>query len=60
MILTPLTSSLAVRSGSDDPVWLDFVTALLQTDPDRRPTAVQALAHPFLATELPFEPYEMG
>lgn len=34
-----------------DPGFLDFLTALLQVDPAKRPDAKQALSHPWLAHE---------
>ncbi len=36
-----------------DTGFLDFLTALLQIDPDLRPTAQAALAHPWLQTPMP-------
>lgn len=47
-IITPCTSNLRVRlNHSDDELFVDFVAALLSLDPDRRPTAAQALQHPW-------------
>ncbi len=42
-----------------DAGFLDFLTTLLQIDPDLRPTAKAALEHPWLQTELPFPPYAL-
>ena len=33
------------------PIVADFVTALLRLDPNARPSAAEALRHPFLASE---------
>ncbi len=41
----------------EDTGFLDFLTTLLQIDPELRPTAQAALEHPWLRTEMPFEPY---
>jgi serine/threonine protein kinase len=46
--MTPLRSSLRLRVCAEDDDFLEFLTALLQLDPARRPTAAEALAHPFL------------
>ncbi len=60
-LMHPVRSSLALRSGAEDPLWLDFIASLLAVDPQARPTAAQALQHPWLAQAnvLPFEPYVM-
>lgn len=58
-VYTPQRTNLRVRSGCRDRGFLDFLAALLVIDPEKRPTAAQALRHPWLATELPFEPYVM-
>ena len=58
--MRPTPTNLSVRSGSADPLWLDFIHAVLSVDPATRPTAAQALQHPWLAEELPFEPYVLA
>lgn len=50
-ILRPKPTSLAARSHADDPLFLSFVGSLLSVDPEHRPTALQALKHPWLATD---------
>jgi hypothetical protein len=58
-LLFPATSNLRVRLGCDDRGFLDFLTALLSIDPDARPTAAQALRHPWLQELLPVEAYQL-
>lgn len=64
-ILSPGRTSLATVLGVDPDEsaaaagFLDFLTALLQIDPARRPTAREALEHPWLALPLEFEPYAL-
>jgi len=58
-LLTPGRTNLRTVLDCDDALFLDFLAALLQLDPARRPTARQALEHPFLQQDLPFEPYEL-
>ncbi len=53
----PRPSSLASVTGIQDPLFLDFLTSLLQMDPNQRPTAKAALEHPWLKQEMSFEPY---
>eukprot|EP00899_Mesostigma_viride_P013059 jgi/Mesvir1/21754/Mv04159-RA.1 len=47
-ILHPKLSSLAHRVPQADKELLDFMSQLLQVDPDKRPSAEEALAHPWL------------
>ena len=44
----PCATSLRTRLRCDDEGFLDFVAALLTLDPAHRPTAAQALQHPWL------------
>lgn len=46
-ILVPKKSSLAHRLRTEDLFFLDFVRNLLQIDPGKRPTATEALKHPW-------------
>lgn len=46
--LRPKRSSLSRRVGDADAGLLDFITCLLQVDPARRPSAAEALYHPWL------------
>lgn len=53
-VLVPKRSSLKARLHSEDPMFLDFVRCLLDVDKDRRPTASEALRHPFI-TECKYQ-----
>ena len=46
--LYPKRTKLKHRVGTDDALFLDFATQLLHLDPHKRPTADEALQHPFL------------
>lgn len=59
-LYSPKRTNLRIRSGCQDPLFLDFLTALLSLDPAKRPTAAQALRHPWLAVEYEYEPYVMN
>uniref|UniRef100_A0A0D3JS64 Protein kinase domain-containing protein n=1 Tax=Emiliania huxleyi (strain CCMP1516) TaxID=280463 RepID=A0A0D3JS64_EMIH1 len=50
-LLRPKPSSLRHRLHSDDKLFLSFVGSLLKVDPDQRPTAQQALQHPWIASD---------
>lgn len=50
LILHPKRTTLAHRLHTNDPDFVDFVTQLLQLDPLKRPTAHQALQHPWITT----------
>ena len=50
-LLRPKRTSLRARCHTDDALFLSFVGSLLSIDPDERPTAEQALNHPWLATD---------
>ncbi|XXQ30110.1 Protein kinase domain-containing protein [Plasmodiophora brassicae] len=55
-ILYPKRSSLSARmpiTTSSDQCFLDFITLLLTVDWRYRPTATEALRHPFIAEPLP-------
>eukprot|EP00931_Biecheleriopsis_adriatica_P114703 TRINITY_DN90617_c0_g1_i1.p1 TRINITY_DN90617_c0_g1~~TRINITY_DN90617_c0_g1_i1.p1 ORF type:complete len:833 (+),score=207.59 TRINITY_DN90617_c0_g1_i1:78-2576(+) len=45
----PKRSSLRQRMRTDDEAFLDFMTSLLKVDPAQRPTAAEALQHPWLS-----------
>jgi serine/threonine protein kinase len=57
VVLTPERTNLSIVLDCQDDGFLDFLTALLQIDPARRPTAREALEHPWLKEPLHFEPY---
>ena len=48
-ILQPQQTTLEQRIGCDDKQFIAFLRALLTVDPNERPTAAQALQHPWLA-----------
>jgi serine/threonine protein kinase len=52
-LLTPKRTSLRHRVPGADPGLLDFLAALLAPDPERRPTAAEALQHPWLRHAYP-------
>ncbi|GIQ79532.1 hypothetical protein KIPB_000186 [Kipferlia bialata] len=54
-ILQPKRTSLRARTGVTDPDFLDFVASLLSVDPAKRPSAAEALKHPFLTRDMPLE-----
>ncbi|KAJ9454033.1 Dual specificity protein kinase pom1 [Diplonema papillatum] len=48
-LLFPRPTSLKSMMGDDtEPLFIDFVESLLQIDPSKRPTAAEALKHPWL------------
>jgi len=47
-VLVPKRSNLKARLKTEDAMFLDFVRCLLDTDRERRPTASEALKHPWL------------
>ena len=53
-ILVPKRSSIKTRLHCDDPMFTDFVKCLLDVDKDKRPTATEALRHPFI-TECKYQ-----
>lgn len=57
-LLLPKQTSLAQRVRTSDPLFLDFLHYLLQWDPLVRPSAEEALLHPWLAPELAREQEE--
>ncbi|CAK9084324.1 unnamed protein product [Durusdinium trenchii] len=48
-LFVPKRSSLRQRMRTNDEAFLDFLASLLQVDPCLRPTATEALKHPFLS-----------
>ena len=48
-ILCTKKTNLKHRMGCDDELFVDFVRWLLEVDPMRRPTAKEALTHPWLS-----------
>ena len=47
-ILVAKKTTLKQRIGTDDDMFVDFVRWLLEVDPLKRPTAKEAMAHPWL------------
>merc|ERR1712014_322461 len=47
-LLVPKKTSLWQRMRTDNKEFLDFLEQLLQLDPNKRPTATEALRHPFI------------
>jgi serine/threonine protein kinase len=47
-IMVPKRSSLKARLKTEDSMFLDFIKCLLQVDKDLRPTAQEALRHPWI------------
>ena len=50
-LLRPKQTSLKHRCHTDDKLFLSFVGSLLRINPEERPTAEQALQHPWLTTD---------
>jgi len=50
-LLKPKITSLRKRLHTDDELFLSFVGSLLRINPNDRPTAKQALEHPWIATD---------
>lgn len=47
-ILVPKKTTLKARVKSDDAYFLDFIRWLLEVDPTKRPSAKEAMSHPWL------------
>jgi len=47
-ILVPKKTTLKARVKVEDPYFLDFVRWLLEVDPTKRPSAREAMNHPWL------------
>ena len=52
--LIPKKTSLKHRLPIGDPEFVEFIRFLLTIDPDKRPTASEALNHPWMS--FPYEP----
>lgn len=50
-LMIPKKSSLKARLKADDATFVSFVEHLLQIDPDERPTAREAMKHPFFQNQ---------
>jgi serine/threonine protein kinase len=57
-ILIPKMTNLKHRLKTSDMFYLDFVKQLLQIDPCKRPSAAEALKHPWL-TQAKYEDDDM-
>jgi serine/threonine protein kinase len=55
-IRTTMTIMMTINARQ---LFLEFVSALLAVDPDQRPTAEQALKHPWLQEILPCAQYQL-
>eukprot|EP00698_Gefionella_okellyi_P005761 TRINITY_DN1521_c0_g1_i1.p1 TRINITY_DN1521_c0_g1~~TRINITY_DN1521_c0_g1_i1.p1 ORF type:complete len:504 (+),score=102.28 TRINITY_DN1521_c0_g1_i1:27-1514(+) len=51
-LLVPKRTSLGDRLHDADPLFVEFVGLLLKLNPDERPTATEALQHPWLTTTV--------
>lgn len=51
-IMRAKKTSLAYRLHTEDEEFVDFVAQLLQYDQAKRPTALEALRHPFVCEPL--------
>ncbi|KAA0167970.1 hypothetical protein FNF27_07217 [Cafeteria roenbergensis] len=58
-LLHPEPKPLEELLEVDDPEFVDFLSALLTIDPVKRPTAAEALEHPFMKRIRDFKPYEL-
>jgi serine/threonine protein kinase len=60
-VLSARRTNLRRQLRTDDDGFLGFVAALLAVDPAQRPSAQQALEHPWLrpAAALPLSPYAL-
>ena len=52
--LIPKKTSLKHRLPIGDPEFVEFIRFLLTVDPDKRPTAAEALEHPWMS--FPYDP----
>lgn len=52
-LLIPKKTTLKARLKTNDEVFIDFVASLLNLDKDERPTATQALKHPWFKVSYP-------
>ena len=61
VLLQPVRSSLRSRLPEDcrDDAFVEFLGALLSLDPDTRPTASQALRHPWLQATLAMDAFSL-
>ena len=53
LVLVPKRSSLRARLKSDDEEFVDFIKSTLDLDKERRPTAAQAMTHPWFLKKYP-------
>ena len=51
-VLVAKRTNLIKRLQCDDPYFVDFVRWLLEVDPLKRPTAKEAMKHPWLAEKV--------
>ena len=52
-LLVPKKTTLKARLKTNDDIFVDFVAGLLNLDKDERPTAAQALKHPWFKVKYP-------
>jgi len=60
LLIYPKKTSLRHRLHSDDPKFLDFVAKTLAIDPALRPTAEEALRHPWILDGLKYSPEDIA
>ncbi|OMJ65564.1 hypothetical protein SteCoe_29807 [Stentor coeruleus] len=53
LVLVPKKTSLKARLKCDDEDFVDFIKCLLELDKEKRPTAIEAMKHPWFSKKYP-------